>query len=463
MNRILEYEPDFKGRESSLGSGLYYARLSESETVSLRGSERGSTVWMLEAFDANWFDASPFLEQDFSPSSLYRYYDTAHLFLLEIQCQGTSASPLADLLAAALDHDEQPTWHVLQISPEGERSFLETALQLTVYSNLFAPGIDVRLLEFGPVSKETQARLDRAIDLSAFPDATGSEIEQATIGLNLIDLVWCIVYDVGQGASVGLCDDRGIVRAYFDLGGGVARNAFTFPSALRRFCFSAEPPIILSHWDWDHWSSACRDIRAIQRTWLAPRQSVGPIQVSFMTNIATKGRLLLLPASLTRLEFRQIRVERCTGSNRNNGGISLTLFEKNDCAGAAILLPGDSRYDCVSSFAPNRYLSVVSPHHGAWTNDPSLPTCPHLPVSRLVHSYGENNSYHHPSIVTRHAHDQAGWRDSKLQQQSHDAAVRETAARGISGLGHVLLGWGHFPAPLSFPCGNQCQLRTYQY
>jgi hypothetical protein len=75
-----------------------------------------------------------------------------------------------------------------------------------------------------------------------------------------------------QGAS-NAAVAAGVVWLYFDLGGAVNGNLGTFPPELRRFCFSTHPPVVLSHWDWDHWSSASRGGRDVESTGV-PRANV---------------------------------------------------------------------------------------------------------------------------------------------------------------------------------------------
>jgi hypothetical protein len=241
------------------------------------------------------------------------------------------------------------------------------------------------------------------------------------------------------------------------------RNAATFPSSLKKFCFTQKPPIILSHWDFDHWSSARRDPSSLAMTWIAPRQAVGPTHVALMTNLS---QLLLIPSNFTAKWRGQLYLERCTGSGRNHSGLSLTISNTSNDGGDKMLFPGDARYSCVPSFPPMRdYLSVVAPHHGADMRNHTVPTGNCWPASRLVYSYGPGNSFNHPRCVTRRDHDSAGWHDPVLNSNASHYEVRETANRVPGPLGHVLLGWKqHYQTP-SLPCrgtGAACQLRAHQ-
>src|SRR5262249_13535328 len=159
------------------------------------------------------------------------------------------------------------------------------------------------------------------------------------------------------------------------------------------FCFTNQPPIILTHWDFDHWSSAHRDANSLTSTWIAPRQSVGPTHVALMASIMKTGRLLLLSPTFPSGWRKQMYLEYCTGKGRNHSGIALTLSQKLKGGGQLMLFPGDARYDYIPSFAATNYLSVVVPHHGGDMKKRLAPTCPGVAASRLVYSFGAGNSF----------------------------------------------------------------------
>jgi hypothetical protein len=70
-----------------------------------------------------------------------------------------------------------------------------------------------------------------------------------------------VAYDVGQGTALGLLCGSEDARLFFDLGGGAYGNKKTRPNPLR-FCWRANPPIVLSHWDTDHWAGETSDRRS---------------------------------------------------------------------------------------------------------------------------------------------------------------------------------------------------------
>src|ERR1700678_3347360 len=82
MNSIFYLPKEGNERiETHTGSGGYYARLSQTDTIPAPIPGGIYAIWMLEAFDAEWFDDNP------EPSTLSdwtEYYERARLFILEM-------------------------------------------------------------------------------------------------------------------------------------------------------------------------------------------------------------------------------------------------------------------------------------------------------------------------------------------------------------------------------------------
>jgi hypothetical protein len=409
MNRILRFE---RPPEATLGSRRYYARLSQSEFYPAPVEGGIAYTWLFEAFDALWFDENP---EPVTAQFLDNYYERAELFVLELQIQHLQVGwfpALESIENASLEDDEGDEWWVFEAAPFHGGALGERELGLTVYFNLYQAGIEATVTDVQRAEDTTESRLRRVVSTDHIPSATEDALDTALEELAKAQIDWAVVYDVGQGNAIGFCQSDGFVRAYSDLGGGVNRNLGTYPSALRNFCFTQSPPIILSHWDFDHWASASRAPASLSMTWIAPRQSVGPTHVALMTTIMSSGTLLLLPQAVQATWRGQLYLELCNGRGRNHSGIALTLSEKADGDGNLILFPGDARYGCVPSFAFNHnYLSVVAPHHGGDMRNRAAPTYSHQHGSRLVYSCGPGNTYGHPALVTRQHHDRGGGMD----------------------------------------------------
>jgi hypothetical protein len=337
-------------------------------------------------------------------------------------------------------------------------------LRLNIYTNLFQEPVVRSYEKIASIEGVRARRLAESVSLNHVPDANDAAIDGALRTVAEQNIPYSVAFDVGQGNAVGLFGITNCVQAYFDIGGGAGTHAFTFPNALKSFCFTKRPPIILSHWDHDHWSSAYRAPAAFRETWIAPRQSIGPIQAAVVAQIISTGTLLLIPASFLGKWRGCVLLERCTGSGRNNGGLALTVSERPNGMGMQMLLPGDARYQFVPSYTAGKpYHSVLAPHHGAKPNKTPVPTSMGQSTSRMVYSYGRGNSYKHATVAARNAHHSAGWIDLAVLPGATAPQVRNTEDRNSAGLGHVLLSWSSCSAPPILPCsGVGCQLQAVQ-
>ena len=123
------------------------------------------------------------------------------------------------------------------------------------YDNLFGEAEAGFLHPPEPVDFQTAARLDLHFSLDRIPDI--DEEQLSALLTPALEADFINVLDVGQGNCNALWKTAGNALLYFDAGGGVLQHAGTFPAG-RGFCEANEAPVILSHWDWDHWSSALR-------------------------------------------------------------------------------------------------------------------------------------------------------------------------------------------------------------
>lgn len=217
------------------------------------------------------------------------------------------------------------------------------------------------------------------------------------------------LFDVGQGACQAVMDGARRPSLYVDFGGGVLGNAKTFPTDYIGFCFSNRPAVVLSHWDWDHWSSAYRFPAALQSTWIAPRVPPKPIQLAFAAHLHSLRRLVIWsPKAPFELRVRGVQLERCTGRTANDSGIAVTAY-RNPGGRKSCLLPGDADYRHVPSVSRGTTFNSISmSHHGGRLHSKVIPT-PKRRGASCVCSVGAGNSYKHPFLDTYEAHLAAGW------------------------------------------------------
>jgi beta-lactamase superfamily II metal-dependent hydrolase len=167
-------------------------------------------------------------------------------------------------------------------------------------------------------------------------------------------------------------------------------------------------PIILSHWDWDHWSSVSRFPSLLESDWIAPLPPEKPIQQALAWILLGLGRLSLwLPGQPDRYRAKNLLLERCTGKTTNDSGIAVTLLggsrQSKRC-----LLPGDAGYQHIPSvLAGARFNALSMTHHGGRLHSKLVPTPRRGAIAAC--SVGAGNSYKHPFWETVEAHREEGW------------------------------------------------------
>jgi hypothetical protein len=245
------------------------------------------------------------------------------------------------------------------------------------------------------------------------------------------------VFNVGQGSAAALCDIQGVPLLYFDLGLAFNGNAHTVAGPRPTFCFTKSPVIVLSHWDTDHWLSAALATLPATTNLLAPLQSpIGLSHLRFAALMHQQGRLVLWPQSLPRAGFPGGEIALGGGKKRNDSGLILSASIARAGSGTShVLLPGDCAYSKIPTFGA-AYSGLVASHHGGAVGKP--PSCV-TPVHTVVYSYGNANTYGHPSAKSVGAHVSAGWYRRLDTVQGH-------------------VGLAPTPIQMERPCSQRCSL-----
>lgn len=397
-----------------------YARV---ERVDPEAPDPGEPVTIFfDCVSADWIDQAP---NEFDVQQ-------APLSVISLHVARATALP------PQIEPVEDPRW--LELSVGDQR----TPLPIRHYGRLFDNGVGRFLEKVQHVPHELSFRLDRHASMDDIPDARVADIEQVLLRLPMIEAA--AVYDVGQGNCTALLSS-GFPALYFDFGGGVLNNTKTFPDALKRFCLSQRPTVVLSHLDWDHWSSAQRFPAVLEQPWIIPRQDTsGLIHRAFLANILAQGQLLIWPLQLPSVAAHQVRIERCTGRGRNHSGLALVAIDPR--SSDTMLFPGDAKYSAVPSATAQRHVAVVVPHHGGDIRNRIQPYRAGNPDDRAVFSYGANNSYRHPAEASETMHrDWPIWLDTSIRSRSFSQSEDVPA--------HVGLFWRHCgPSCLELPCGG---------
>lgn len=266
--------------------------------------------------------------------------------------------------------------------------------------------------DFEEVERHVARRLLRCFSSESWYSATAADVTAALSGV--VDIERAVFHDVGQAAAVSLFSgDRDRPIAYFDVGLAFGRNRRTRPSSIG-LCLCEDTPVILSHWDTDHWGAVdtCPDLYA--RTWVVPRQVIGASHAKAAARIARDGRLLVVKRSSRPQRFsgrdgQVLRLHHGSGTKRNHSGLILVIESRRH--DACWVFPGDASY---ASFpVPTRPATVLQATHHGGTFGPIAHAAPKPPPSRryarIVYSFGPNNSFNHPSAASLAHHTRSGW------------------------------------------------------
>jgi len=231
---------------------------------------------------------------------------------------------------------------------------------------------------------------------------TGRRDARDTIGSYHVRVV-----DVGQASFTALhqhMDPESKILGYFDVGGPIFFHHHTFPNS---FPDSSRVPadgfVVLSHWDFDHYSLAVTKLLDLQNlTWFAPNQSVGPNAAKLQAKLGSRLTLLSTP---TYTLAPGLNLWRGTGATTERNGSGYAL--KVNSLDKRVLLPGDIPYQLLPSQATSNISAMAITHHGG--KCVGTPPPPAAKNSVAAVSYGLPNRYHHPDAASIAKHSTLGW------------------------------------------------------
>jgi competence protein ComEC len=258
------------------------------------------------------------------------------------------------------------------------------------------------------------------------PRAAAARGKISAILKNVSSATSVLVRDVGQANFISLRDDQGRAILHYDVGFPISFNRHTFPRAFN-IDTGETPPIILSHWDWDHLHAALCLPHLLDCSWIVPNQHLGPSAARLAQILAGKGNLLVRPRSAGgRFGFGELMQSQGLAWDLNNTGLTVLVALTS---GRSVLLTGDADYTHLHS-KPNCVDHLVATHHGArFDAAVAMVPAPRNSNCSLVISYGTRNVYGHPHPEALHKHSVAGWK-----------SVMTTAGRkSISGRGDCMM------------------------
>lgn len=307
-----------------------------------------------------------------------------------------------------------------------------------------------------PLTKDEQEQLDRGMTLVREPQAYAgfiSGVLDIPFSDALSSELSVAVYDVGQGNCNAVVDGNEHPLVFYDLGWAPNFHAASRPARIPQL-FSCDPrgtiaPVVLSHWDMDHWCYAIASSRfipgslttrhewrpeALARFWIARAPEahegrIGPLAWAFYEALRRTeilpglSAILLWPTGTRRIAFSIGWLEACrseegTAVDRNNNGIAMFIRPRH--RDGAILLTGDADFTSIPGISGKKKVplaGLVAPHHGARISTAAIPKPKRGGPARLVISVGHGNSYGHPKQEAIDEYSKVGWKSSMTQSR----------------------------------------------
>lgn len=348
-----------------------------------------------------------------------------------------------------LDEVDEETWLTICFVLTMDDSEGESGAYLYPPSGGNGPRYTLRLRSVERLNdRRALRRLDGFARLKGIPQASRQTITAIfSDALAPVREPAVVAYDVGQAnwnavVDVGNCPDRPPVPVlFFDCGAPSGWNYHTRPtSVIDPFAnASLAAPVVLSHWDMDHWAGAAPDqplyggrgivLRwsptALDRIWIVPNQgrnSTGQKIRSTAWRLALAlhktNKLVVWPTLLNRISLPQgscivkcVPAPRVRGKNNNSGLAMIVQTHSSRRPDALTILPGDADYASLAINYPELYqpgmsfTGLIASHHGA--DLVGSPPQALVGWSRLAVSHGRCHG--HPTPGALAAHKAAGW------------------------------------------------------
>jgi len=398
-----------------------YARLDDIEPVAPTGED--PLTFTFDAVDAGWrgFGSDGLFNPGSDTSMMFAETYWKHRF----DGKGRDdPDPFDEIPLYRVEISRFPWEELYDDFPRTEEPWItltltdrDTGTPATVYGGLFAPPVNA-FVEAVAEAPAPSSLLSALFDMEKWPDATNDDIVQALAGRCALAAMAC--FDIGQGLASALLCPCGYPVYYFDVGCGSGRNAPTSPPQVD-FCTCDSPPVILSHWDTDHWAGARRQPALLGLTWIVPRQTISTSHALIGSDILKAGgRLLVVANGAPPLTWgtpgQTLDLRRCSGPGRNHSGLALVVT--NNANKATWVLTGDAGYNFITHHPPPATIAaMVAPHHGADMGPKSTPFMRSgQSYARLLYSFGPGNNHgpkkppvQHPTPAATLAHTSRNW------------------------------------------------------
>ncbi|NDY73027.1 hypothetical protein DO021_16555 [Desulfobacter hydrogenophilus] len=277
------------------------------------------------------------------------------------------------------------------------------------------------------------------------------------------------VMDVGAGGCNLVYNDNGVPQFYVDVGLPMFANFNSMPPAnpVTGFvgicnpgpCLANNPPVILTHWHWDHYTMAhfSNNAAALRnRHWVVPNQAFGGFANNVFSGIAPMNRHVM-PGPLPGVLGGNVHVIQCVALapavGFNNTGLAVVVNVDN-INNRRALLPGDAAFQCipgVGAIAGLRWITAT--HHGSDTNiiAAQIPAAPNAIIGKIAYSYGIRpngvHCYGHPRAAAINAYHARGWGPRGALDEPATAENRPNSGENPRQRGNILMCNNVIPPP----------------
>lgn len=208
--------------------------------------------------------------------------------------------------------------------------------------------------------------------------------------------------DVGQASFITIHDGRKSLL-YFDAGLPLWFNEKSLPDQPPQYL----PPhkyavVILSHWDYDHYSAVQKYSNLRGLRCLAPAGGMGPNAGKFAKSL---GKRLTMLDYGNKVTIGPVKLRWGVGLDKNNRGI-LALVEVER---RKILLAGDASYESIEPRYRAGLTGVSIPHHASKTMYLPANVPSGNPPGRAIVCAGQPNKYGHPVGQVIAGHSSSSW------------------------------------------------------
>lgn len=353
------------------------------------------------------------LDQAFSadtkPFAVIRIVTTPRRFKELAGAAGVPGAWFAIEIAPESLASSLPTWHA-QLQPNGFPAHSRGVTHSISYLASDEPGVPRRPRPHSAgaaVAKQHVLARTLIASCAMPPSSTGQSIS-TTLGA-IAGIASLRVRDVGQASFSSLCDIDGKSLLHFDAGFPISFNGHTAPKTFD-LDEKEKPPVVLSHWDWDHLHAAFLRPYLMDCTWIVPDQILGPGAARLASILASRGKLLVYPSTSGPTVLPWGEIAQASGSlgNANDAGLTVSATL---ASGRKVLLTGDADYSFLSHTASAPVDFLVATHHGARmaSGSSSIPAAVSSNGSRLLLSYGKRNVYRHPHADSIKQYGVLGW------------------------------------------------------